>query len=65
MNEPDILAALRAVRDETARRHGGAATSLVRELTELSRLAGRSPVRLPQREPQPPRVPTAQTAAAS
>ena len=49
--------ALRAFRDELARRHGGNAWSLVRELVAQSRAAGRTTVRLPRREPQPPTAP--------
>ena len=55
--------ALRAFRDELARRHGGSVRSLLRELAEQSRAAGRKTVRLPKREPQPPRAEPSKPAA--
>ena len=57
MDANDELAALRKFRDELARRHCGDARSLARELTERSRAAGRRTVRLPPRQPAPPKVP--------
>ncbi len=63
MRRTDELAALRALRDEMAWRHGGDPMSLVRELSERSLAAGRELVRLPRREPQPLRSPNGQPAA--
>jgi hypothetical protein len=63
MPEVNILAELRKVRDEIAKRHGGDPHSLVRELAERSRAAGRVPIRLPKREPQVPRARDPQPAA--
>ena len=56
MREPDVLADIRAVRDELAARHGGDAWALSLALTERSRIAGRMVVRFPPRKPQPPRT---------
>jgi len=56
MREQDVLAEIRAVRDELARRHGDDAWALSRALVERSRLAGRVVVRFPAREPHPPRA---------
>jgi len=56
MPETDVLAELRALRDETARRLGGDAWALARELADRSRAAGRVPVRLPRREPEAERA---------
>jgi hypothetical protein len=56
MRETDLLADIRAVRDELARRHGGDAASLSRALAERSRAAGRTVVRFPPRPPQPARA---------
>jgi hypothetical protein len=56
MREADALAAIRAVRDELARRHGGDAWALSQALAERTRAAGRTVVRFPPRRPQPPRV---------
>ena len=61
MREPDVLADIRAVRDDLAARHGGDARSLSRALIERSRIAGRVVVRYPARVPAPSkasRVPT-------
>jgi len=55
MNEPDVNAAIRLVRDELARQYADAwALSLA--LAERSKAAGRSVVRFPPRTPQPPRA---------
>ena len=61
MRERDVLAEIRAVRDELARRHGGDARLLSEALVERSRLAGRVPVRFAPRPPQPPRTVGVQT----
>lgn len=63
MTENDALKTIRDYRDELATRHSGDAWSLVRELTEQVHEAGRETVRLPRREPQPPRAPLPQPAA--
>lgn len=55
MTEPDVLAGIRSVRDELARRYGDA-WGLSQALAERSRAAGRSVVRFPPRPPQPPRA---------
>lgn len=69
MREVDEVAALRALRDQIAWKHGGDPMSLVRELSERSLAAGRELVRLPRREPQPLRSsdsqPTAQPPVAA
>ena len=64
MTEPDVLAGIRAVRDELARRHGDA-WGLSRALAERSQAAGRAVVRLPPRPPQPPRAVVAHPATSS
>ena len=56
MKESDVLAEIRAVRDELAARHNGDAWALSLVLAERSRLAGRTVVRFPPRKPQPPRA---------
>lgn len=56
MRETDVLADIRAVRDELAARYGGDAWALSRALAERSRAAGRTVVRFPPRDPRPPRV---------
>ena len=56
MREPDVLADIRAVRDELAARHGGDAWALSRALAERSQAAGRILVRFPPRVPSPPRA---------
>ena len=56
MREPDVLADIRAVRDELAARYGGDAGALSLALAERSRIAGRMVVRFPPRTPQPPRA---------
>ena len=56
MREPDVLADIRAVRDELASRHGGDAGSLSRALIERSRIAGRAVVQFPARLPASPRA---------
>jgi hypothetical protein len=55
MKEPDLLAEIRSVRDELARRFGDA-WGLSQAMVEQSRISGRVVVRLPSRKPQPPRV---------
>jgi len=55
MKEPDILAEIRSVRDELARRYGDA-WGLSRAMTEQSQAAGRVVVRFPPRKPQSTRV---------
>jgi hypothetical protein len=57
MGEADVLAEIRSVRDELARRYGDA-WALSRALAEQSRAGGRAVVRLPPRQPQPPRAAT-------
>ncbi len=56
MRERDVLAEIRAIRDELACRYGGGAGMLSQALAERSRLAGRVVVRFAPRSPQP-RVP--------
>ena len=58
MREQDVLAEIRAVRDELARRHGDDAWALSRALAERSRVAGRVVVRFAARQPLPPRAVT-------
>jgi hypothetical protein len=55
MTESDVLAGIRSVRDELARRYGDA-RALSEALAEQSRAAGRVVVRFPPRQPQPPRA---------
>ncbi|MGL4461140.1 MAG: hypothetical protein ACRC1K_03230 [Planctomycetia bacterium] len=56
MSKNDVLAAIRATRDELARRHGGDAWSLSAALAARSRAAGRQVVRFAPRRPSPPRA---------
>jgi hypothetical protein len=63
MHEPDVLIRIREVRDEMASRHKSDAWSLAQELSEQAKAAGRQPVRLPRRDPQPPRTKSPQSAA--
>lgn len=56
MQEHDVLAEIRAVRDDLARRHGGDAEALSRMLAERTQAAGRVAVRFPPRPPRPTRV---------
>jgi hypothetical protein len=63
MRERDVLAEIRAVRDELARRYGGDAWKLSEALAERSRQAGRAVVRFAPRPPQPPRTGGTQSAA--
>jgi hypothetical protein len=53
MQETNVLAEIRAVRDELAKLHGGDAWVLSNALVEKSKLAGRVLVRFPPRMPQP------------
>ena len=54
MTTEDELKAIRELRDETARRLGGDAWALVRELTEKAKAEGRVTVTLPRRVPAKP-----------
>ena len=56
MQERDLLAEIRTVRDELAKRYGGDARALARAMRERSKAAGRSPVRYAPRPPSPPRA---------
>jgi hypothetical protein len=57
MTTEDELKALRSLRDDTARRLGGDAWALARELAEKARAEGRVTVTLPRRVPAPPKAP--------
>ena len=56
MPERDVLAEIRAVRDELSQRYGGDAWALARAMADRSKAAGRQTVRFSPRSPSPPRV---------
>lgn len=56
MIERDLLAEIRAIRDELAARYNCDAWALARAMTERSRAAGRKTVSFPPRPPAPSRV---------